>query len=216
MPDLKWNVLLTRPWTALKIFFSGSWRSILVLLGRIVFPFRARRLSLRTQLVRAWVIAAHFTDSDAFCSEPWGHRCQEVTFETPLVAGVDGPGHGDNGDASEGSHTTTAPTTTAASSPNRPKDVGGWIIPTTNFGELKNKDAILMYAHGGGYAIGHGLQNLSDFQRWIRKAKPFGQEWAVVSVKYRESPLRIWSFKTFHLVEDRTREPQSTVVSVEN
>jgi len=65
--------------------------------------------------------------------------------------------------------------------------LGGWIIPTTDVAELKNKDAIVLFAHGGGYAIGHGLQNASAFRRWVRKAKSMGQDIAIVTVRYRKS-----------------------------
>lgn len=44
-----------------------------------------------------------------------------------------------------------------------------------------------LFAHGGGYALGHGLQNLSMFRRLTKKAKLMGRDIAFVSVRYRES-----------------------------
>jgi acetyl esterase/lipase len=168
MPDTKWNIIAKRPINTLKILLRGSWHTTLILLARIIFPFRARKLSLKVSLLRAWVIAAHDTDPEVFLSEPWRHRCQEVRFEM----------HEANGIKQHGS-TAGAPV----------EEVGGWIVPSTNVDELKDKDAIILFAHGGGYALGHGLQNLTDFNRWVKKAKMFGQNWAVASVKYREYNL---------------------------
>lgn len=157
MPDVKWNILLKNPATALKVLLLGSWRSVLILLARIVIPFRVRKLTLRNALARAWISTAHSANSKVFCSEPWRHQCQEVVLA---------------GSSIEGLHQKPA--------------VGGWVIPDTGVEELKKKDAIVLFAHGGGYAIGHGLQNASAFRRWVRKAKSMGQDIAVVTVKYRE------------------------------
>lgn len=157
MPDIKWNILLKNPTTAVKILLFGSWRSIMILLARLIFPFRARKLTLRNALARAWISTAHSANSKVFCSEPWSHNCQELV----LV--------GSNAD-----------------DPREKPVVGGWIIPNTGLDELKKKDAIVLFAHGGGYAIGHGLQNASAFRRWNRKAKAMGQDVAIVTVKYRK------------------------------
>lgn len=166
MPSIKWNVLLKNPHTLLKILLLGSWRSTIVLLGRIILPFRIRKLGLRNAIARAWITTAFVADSDIFCSEPWRHRCQEVVF-----AG------GESGGLS------------------RKGVVGGWVVPSTNVEELKDKDAVVLFAHGGGYAIGHGLQNLTAFNRWVGKAETMGQKIAVVSVKYRESQRPVFLFQ---------------------
>lgn len=167
MPSTKWHVLLKHPLTSLKILFLGSWRSTLVLLARIILPFRRRKLTLRNALAREWILTAHEANSDVFCSEPWNHKCQEVVFAAS-------PG---DDDAHAHVH-----------APGRQKGVvGGWVIPTTEVDELRTKDAVILFAHGGGYAIGHGLQNLSMFHRLVGKAKAMGQDIAFVTVKYRES-----------------------------
>lgn len=164
MPDIKWNILLKNPATTLKIIFLGSWRSVVLLLGRIILPFRARKLTLRNALARVWISTAHSANSKVFCSEPRGHQCQEIVL------------------VNSGEETTYQKSV-----------IGGWVVPNTEVAELKNKDAIVLFAHGGGYAIGHGLQNVSAFRRWIRKAKSMGQDIAIVTVKYRKFLLLAFS-----------------------
>ncbi len=161
MPSIKWNVLLKNPLTLLKILILASSRSTLVLLARIIFPFRYRKLTLRNALARDWIRTAFQANSDIFCSEPWGHGCQEVV----AAAGSD-------------------------DEKGRKSGVGGWVVPSTEVGELKRKDAVVLFAHGGGYALGHGLQNLSMFKRLAKKAKAMGQDIAFLSVKYRKSSLK--------------------------
>lgn len=167
MPPVKWNVLLRNPLTFLKVVTLASLRSTVLLLARIILPFRIRKLTLRNALARAWIFTAHEANPEIFCSEPRGHGCQEVIF--------------------------------AAGEYNSPlgqkSTVGGWVIPDTSLAQLKNKDAIILFAHGGGYAIGHGLQNLSMFHRVIGKAKAQGQDIAYVTVKYRKSLDRCSSFQ---------------------
>ena len=163
MPSIKWNILLRHPFTSLKITLLGSWRSVVVLLARIIFPFRARKLSLRNALARAWIRTAQSVNSEVFCSEPRGHGCQEVVF---------------------------------AGGAGQKRVVGGWVVPTTDVQDLKDKDAVVLFAHGGGYAIGHGLQNLTAFRRWTKKAAAMGQKVAFVTVKYRESNDRPLTFLT--------------------
>ena len=69
-------------------------------------------------------------------------------------------------------------------------EVVGYIVPSTLVHNLKDKDAIIVYAHGGGYAFGHALQNLTMFHRLTRKAKALGQDIAFATVKYRESAVQ--------------------------
>ena len=79
------------------------------------------------------------------------------------------------------------------------KVVGGWIVPSCEVNDVRGKDAVVLFAHGGGYALGHGLQNLTMFKRLSRKAKSMGQDVAFISVKYREFPREqvdsAWSHK---------------------
>ncbi len=171
MPSVKWNVLLRHPLTSVKILLLGSWRSVLVLLARIVLPFRVRKLTLRNALARAWIRTAHEANSEVFCSEPRAHGCQAVVF--------------------------------AGSSDNK-SVVGGWVVPTTPPQELKDKDAVVVFANGGGYAIGHGLQNLTAFRRWTKKAAAMGQDIAFVTVKYRE----LFFFCFLSLSWDHTDRPK--------
>ncbi len=158
MPSIKWNVLVKNPITLLKILALASSRTTILLLLRIIFPFRYRQLTLRNALARDWIRTAFQANSDIFCSEPWRHECQEVVLPGKYVSGK--------------------------------KVVGGWVVPSTERNELKGKDAVVLFAHGGGFALGHGLQNLGMFKRLSGKAKKMGQDVAFVSVKYREFALR--------------------------
>lgn len=160
MPSTKWHVLLKNPVTALKILLLSSWRSTLVLLARIIFPFRVRKLILRNALAREWISTAHEANSSIFCSEPRGHNCQEIVLASKIEE--DGL---------------------------KKRRVGGWVVPDTDVDDLRSKDAVILFAHGGGYAIGHGLHNLTMFERLVKKAKTMGQNIAFVTVKYRKFAL---------------------------
>ena len=66
-----------------------------------------------------------------------------------------------------------------------------YIIPTTpdaNFvKELRDADVVYLYAHGGGMFIGHPLQYLNEYQRWVCKAKERGRKMVIVAPHYRMS-----------------------------
>ncbi|KAK5054569.1 hypothetical protein LTR84_001460 [Exophiala bonariae] len=190
MPDIKWNILLKNPAIAVKILLLGSWRSVLILLARIVVPFRARKLTLRNAFARAWIRTAHSAHSKVFCSEPWSHNCQEVVLAGSTVDTL-----------------------------HEKPIVGGWVIPNTDVDELKQKDAVIVFAHGGGYAIGHGLQNASAFRRWVGKAKSMGQEIAIVTVKYRKclaiGKLNLWRCYIPGMWFSRLILPSTTALSGE-
>ncbi|KAK6385513.1 hypothetical protein LTS17_001081 [Exophiala oligosperma] len=49
---------------------------------------------------------------------------------------------------------------------------------------LKQYDAVVLYLHGGGYAIGEPMQYYVTFQRWRRKAAEMGYHLAIVSLRY--------------------------------
>lgn len=51
---------------------------------------------------------------------------------------------------------------------------------------LKQYDAVVLYLHGGGYAIGEPMQYYVTFQRWRRKAAEMGYHLAIVSLRYRK------------------------------
>lgn len=116
MPSIKWPILLKNPLTLLKILCVASYRSTIVLLARVIFPFRVRKLSLRNALARDWIRTAFQANSDIFCSEPRGHGCQEVQVVT---AGADG-------------------------SSEKKTVLGGWVVPSTEVDRLKDKDALIV------------------------------------------------------------------------
>lgn len=66
----------------------------------------------------------------------------------------------------------------------------GYLIPsgsadTDVVAKLKDADAVIVFAHGGGYIMGHALQYLREYARWVAKAKKMGKKVVVVTVDYR-------------------------------
>ncbi|KAH0836928.1 hypothetical protein AYO21_01761 [Fonsecaea monophora] len=49
---------------------------------------------------------------------------------------------------------------------------------------LSDYDAVVLYFHGGGYAIGEPMQYYETFKRWQRKAAQLGTRLAIVSLRY--------------------------------
>jgi hypothetical protein len=60
-----------------------------------------------------------------------------------------------------------------------------YVIPTTNSVDLKDADAVVIYCHGGGMAIGHPLQYLKEYQRWIQLGKKKGGNIVFLAPQYR-------------------------------
>lgn len=52
---------------------------------------------------------------------------------------------------------------------------------------LKGYDAIMLYFHGGGYAIGEPLQYAGSYKRWRCKAAQQDLHLAIVALRYRKS-----------------------------
>lgn len=68
-------------------------------------------------------------------------------------------------------------------------DWTGYIIPGTNHlqhAELPNRQAFIIYAHGGGYARGEARMYLNYMERWIQGAKKIGLDLTFLSVEYRK------------------------------
>lgn len=61
----------------------------------------------------------------------------------------------------------------------------GFLLPTTSLDDLASKDAVVLFAHGGGYIIGHALQYLEEYVRWIKAAGRQGKKMAFLAVEYR-------------------------------
>lgn len=68
----------------------------------------------------------------------------------------------------------------------RHEGFSGFLIPTTDPDELATNDAIILFAHGGGYIIGHALQYLDEYKRWVREASQLGKSLAILTVDYRK------------------------------
>lgn len=62
-----------------------------------------------------------------------------------------------------------------------------FVIPDTKPEEIKNADAVYLYAHGGGMMIGHPLQYLTEYERWVAAAAKKGKKLVILAPVYRES-----------------------------
>ena len=71
----------------------------------------------------------------------------------------------------------------------RSSTFSSYAVPNADRAALEEADVIVVFAHGGGMFLGHALQYLDTFERWVRKAKAIGQNLIVMSVDYRESML---------------------------
>jgi hypothetical protein len=64
-----------------------------------------------------------------------------------------------------------------------------YIIPTTEdvdvVKELRDADVVYLYAHGGGMFIGHPLQYLNEYRRWVSIAQENGRKMVIVAPHYR-------------------------------
>jgi hypothetical protein len=50
------------------------------------------------------------------------------------------------------------------------------VIPSIDSEEIKNADAAYIHAHGGGLFVGHPLQYLEEYKRWIERSRKAGLE----------------------------------------
>lgn len=65
-----------------------------------------------------------------------------------------------------------------------------YVIPTTRPEDIKNADAVLVYGHGGGLSMGHPLQNLEEYERWVALAESKGKKLVILAPVYRKlSPV---------------------------
>ncbi|KAH6665946.1 Alpha/Beta hydrolase protein [Halenospora varia] len=67
-----------------------------------------------------------------------------------------------------------------------------FIIPDTKPEEIKNADAVYLYAHGGGMMIGHPLQYLTEYERWVAAAAKKGKKLVILAPVYPLSPQKKW------------------------
>lgn len=84
----------------------------------------------------------------------------------------------------------SSPSTALQSS--RRIDGQGWQAFEFDFNtnqRLKDYDAVILYFHGGGYAIGEPLQYAVTYKRWKVRAAQRGVHLAIVALKYRMTML---------------------------
>lgn len=60
-----------------------------------------------------------------------------------------------------------------------------YLVPGTDVARIRDADAVVLFAHGGGYIMGHALQYLDEYRRWIAGAKKMGKNLVVLTVNYR-------------------------------
>lgn len=60
-----------------------------------------------------------------------------------------------------------------------------YAIPSIEFGGLQKADAVYIHAHGGGFAIGHPLQYLEEYKRWVANAARHGKRLVILAPVYR-------------------------------
>jgi acetyl esterase/lipase len=57
---------------------------------------------------------------------------------------------------------------------------------------MQNADAVYIHAHGGGMAIGHPLQYLEEYRRWVKLAAKRGKSLVILAPAYPLSPQQKW------------------------
>lgn len=60
-----------------------------------------------------------------------------------------------------------------------------YVIPTTKPEDIKNADAVLVYGHGGGLFIGHPLQYIEEYKRWVAFAASKNKKLVILAPVYR-------------------------------
>lgn len=61
-----------------------------------------------------------------------------------------------------------------------------YMIPTGKLADLKEADAVMLFMHGGGMILGHPLQYLHEYERWVNLAESKGKKIVIMAVHYRE------------------------------
>lgn len=62
-----------------------------------------------------------------------------------------------------------------------------WEVASGPHQSLSNKDVVMLYFHGGGFAIGEPLQYYETYRRWKLQAARQGLHLAIVALRYRGS-----------------------------
>jgi len=60
-----------------------------------------------------------------------------------------------------------------------------FVIPSTNPNSIKTADAVYIHIHGGGLIIGHPLQYLKEYKRWVELAAQQGKKLVILAPLYR-------------------------------
>ncbi|KAH8647576.1 Alpha/Beta hydrolase protein [Tricladium varicosporioides] len=67
-----------------------------------------------------------------------------------------------------------------------------FVIPNIRPEEIKHVDAVYLYAHEGGMMIGHPLQYLTEYERWVTAAAAKGKKLVILAPVYPLSPQKKW------------------------
>jgi hypothetical protein len=60
-----------------------------------------------------------------------------------------------------------------------------YVLPATEPSKLKDADVVMIYAHGGGLYMGHPLQYLDEYNRWVNSVATHGKRLVILAVEYR-------------------------------
>jgi hypothetical protein len=67
------------------------------------------------------------------------------------------------------------------------EDFGAYVILDTKPADIKNADAVYIYTHVGGMLIGHPLQYLNEYKRWVATAGRKGNSSVMLASRYPKS-----------------------------
>jgi len=134
----------------MKIVVVSIVRSLKTAITVLINP--SHPLSLRTAILREWMITYFGYDYEIMYSEPDSHDTQRIEEE----------------------------------------EFTTYVIPTTKPTDIKDADAVIIYCHGGGLMIGHPLQYLKEYKRWVNHAARLGKKLVILAPQYPLSPQKRW------------------------
>lgn len=151
-------LLLSNPIKSLLVLYSFLAQALLVLLRQALLAHFPAYQPLRIQLQRCYLAACslHFPDLT--------HRLPADEVHVTKARFLDKKGW-------------------------KAYVIPGTVSPRHSFAKdraLERPGAVIIYAHGGGYARGEAKMYLNYFERWVKVAAERGMDIVFVSVEYRE------------------------------
>ncbi|OCK80947.1 alpha/beta-hydrolase [Lepidopterella palustris CBS 459.81] len=75
-----------------------------------------------------------------------------------------------------------------------------FVIPTTKPAVLWGADAVVLFEHGGGMIMGHPLQYLDTYERWVKEASKIGKKIVILALQYPLSTAEKWPAQRSHML----------------